>query len=78
MRGDVPASSELPRIVRASRQGDAVAGFLMGFAAYTPMEIEIAVRKLVPAFRAIAKPQRQFEHGMLSSQPERRSASLDI
>ena len=32
------------------------AGFLMGFAAYTPMEIEIAIRKLAAAFRAVAKP----------------------
>ena len=36
-------------------RSDAAAGFLMGFAAYTPIEIEIAVRKLVPAFRAVDK-----------------------
>lgn len=36
-------------------RNDAAAGFLMGFAAYTPMEIEIAVRKLAPAFQAVAK-----------------------
>jgi len=28
----------------------------MGFAAYTPAEIEIAVKKLATAFRAVAKP----------------------
>ena len=37
-------------------RSDAAAGFLMGFAAYTPMEIEIAIRKLAAAFRAVAKP----------------------
>jgi GntR family transcriptional regulator/MocR family aminotransferase len=31
--------------------GDGKAGFLMGFAAYTPAEIQIAVRKLANAFR---------------------------
>ena len=33
------------------------AGFLMGFAACTPAEIEVAVRKLARAFRAVARPQ---------------------
>ena len=36
-------------------RSDAAAGFLMGFAAYIPMEIDIAVRKLAPAFQAVAK-----------------------
>ena len=31
-------------------------GFLMGFAAYTPVEIESAVQKLATAFRAATKP----------------------
>jgi GntR family transcriptional regulator/MocR family aminotransferase len=36
--------------------GEARAGFLMGFAAYTPAEIEVAVKKLANALRAISKP----------------------
>ncbi|MFB9947488.1 PLP-dependent aminotransferase family protein [Rhizobium puerariae] len=36
--------------------GNGKAGFLMGFAAYTPAEIEIAIRKLAHALRAAAKP----------------------
>lgn len=36
--------------------GDGKAGFLMGFAAYTPLEIEVAVKKLGNALRAVAKP----------------------
>jgi len=36
--------------------GDAKAGFLMGFAAYTPLEIEVAVKKLANALRAVTKP----------------------
>ncbi|MBP7702153.1 MAG: PLP-dependent aminotransferase family protein [Phenylobacterium sp.] len=32
--------------------GDGRAGFLMGFAAYTPLEIEVAVKRLADAFRA--------------------------
>jgi GntR family transcriptional regulator/MocR family aminotransferase len=36
--------------------GDAKAGFLMGFAAYTPLEIEAAVKKLANALRAVTKP----------------------
>lgn len=36
--------------------GDGKAGFLMGFAAYTPLEIEAAVRKLENALRGMAKP----------------------
>jgi len=35
--------------------GVARAGFLMGFAAYTPVEIELAVRKLASVLRAMAK-----------------------
>ncbi|OKO71269.1 PLP-dependent aminotransferase family protein [Bradyrhizobium sp. AS23.2] len=35
--------------------GNGKAGFLMGFAAYTPNEIEIAVRKLANAFRTVMK-----------------------
>jgi len=36
--------------------GDGKAGFLMGFAAYTPLEIEIAIKKLANALRAVTKP----------------------
>ncbi|WP_085553267.1 MocR-like pyridoxine biosynthesis transcription factor PdxR [Azospirillum agricola] len=36
--------------------GGGEAGFLMGFAAYTPLEIEAAVRRLEAALRAAAKP----------------------
>ncbi|MGO4741366.1 PLP-dependent aminotransferase family protein [Bosea sp. 2KB_26] len=36
--------------------GDAEAGFLMGFAAYTPTEIQIAVMKLANAFRTVTNP----------------------
>ncbi len=36
--------------------GEPKAGFLMGFAAYTPREIEAAVRKMADAFGATAKP----------------------
>ncbi|ABC21944.1 MocR-like pyridoxine biosynthesis transcription factor PdxR [Rhodospirillum rubrum] len=36
--------------------GDGKAGFLMGFAAYTPLEIEEAVRKLEKALRAVTRP----------------------
>ncbi|MBK3801773.1 aminotransferase class I/II-fold pyridoxal phosphate-dependent enzyme [Azospirillum brasilense] len=36
--------------------GDGKAGFLMGFAAYTPFEIETAVRKLERALRTVATP----------------------
>ncbi|HWW48439.1 MAG TPA: PLP-dependent aminotransferase family protein [Xanthobacteraceae bacterium] len=36
--------------------GKPQAGFLMGFAAYTPAEIEIAVKKLANALRAVMKP----------------------
>jgi len=36
--------------------GDGKAGFLMGFAAYTTTEIEIAVKKLAGAFQAAVKP----------------------
>ena len=36
--------------------GDGEAGFLMGFAAYTPLEIEAAVKSLERALRAAAKP----------------------
>ncbi|WP_353184465.1 PLP-dependent aminotransferase family protein [Bosea sp. (in: a-proteobacteria)] len=35
--------------------GDGEAGFLMGFAAYTPQEIEAAVRRLAAALRAAAR-----------------------
>ena len=35
---------------------DGEAGFLMGFAAYTPLEIEGAVKKLAKALRAAIKP----------------------
>ncbi|MDP9588745.1 UNVERIFIED_ORG: GntR family transcriptional regulator/MocR family aminotransferase [Shinella zoogloeoides] len=35
---------------------DTRAGFLMGFAAYTPTEIEHSVKKLANAFRAVSKP----------------------
>jgi GntR family transcriptional regulator/MocR family aminotransferase len=35
--------------------GDGKAGFLMGFAAYTPLEIEVAVKKLGNALRAVTK-----------------------
>jgi GntR family transcriptional regulator/MocR family aminotransferase len=34
---------------------DPQAGFLMGFAAYTPAEIEVAVRRLAEAFRTITR-----------------------
>jgi len=37
--------------------GDAKAGFLMGFAAYTPAEMEAAIKKLAGAFEAAAKLQ---------------------
>jgi GntR family transcriptional regulator/MocR family aminotransferase len=33
--------------------GDGKAGFLMGFAAYTPAELEVAVRKLANALRMV-------------------------
>ncbi len=36
--------------------GDGKPGFLMGFAAYTPLEIEAAVKKLAAAFRMVLKP----------------------
>ncbi|NIX75890.1 PLP-dependent aminotransferase family protein [Microvirga terricola] len=35
--------------------GNGKAGFLMGFAAYTPIEIEVAVKKLANAFRTVMK-----------------------
>lgn len=35
--------------------GGGAAGFLMGFAAYTPLEIEVAVRKLANALRTLMK-----------------------
>lgn len=35
--------------------GNGKAGFLIGFAAYTPLEIEIAVKKLANALRAVMK-----------------------
>jgi GntR family transcriptional regulator/MocR family aminotransferase len=36
--------------------GNGKAGFLMGFAAYTPAEIEVAVVKLANALRSVTKP----------------------
>ncbi len=39
--------------------GTGEAGFLMGFAAYTPAEIEIGVRKLAKAFQSIASKKRR-------------------
>lgn len=36
--------------------GDGTAGFLMGFAAYTPDELELAVRKLADALKTVKSP----------------------
>ncbi|OCP37653.1 PLP-dependent aminotransferase family protein [Ensifer sp. LC163] len=36
--------------------GDGTAGFLMGFAAYTPDELELAVRKLADALKTLKSP----------------------
>ncbi|QCO04763.1 MocR-like pyridoxine biosynthesis transcription factor PdxR [Azospirillum argentinense] len=50
------AGIELLGLSALHAAGDDKAGFLMGFAAYTPFEIETAVRKLETAFRAATKP----------------------
>lgn len=39
--------------------GNGKAGFLMGFAAYTPAELETAVKKLATALRAVAKKEHR-------------------
>ncbi|MGF6175093.1 GntR family transcriptional regulator/MocR family aminotransferase [Ensifer sp. 4252] len=44
---------ELLGLSALHHSGDGKAGFLMGFAAYTPLEIEIAVKKLADALRAV-------------------------
>ncbi|WP_353860333.1 PLP-dependent aminotransferase family protein [Azospirillum formosense] len=49
------AGIELLGLSALHAAGDGRAGFLMGFAAYTPFEIETAVRKLEKAFRAATK-----------------------
>lgn len=48
------AGIELLGLSALHAAGDGDAGFLMGFAAYTPLEIEMAVRKLENAFRSVA------------------------
>lgn len=50
------AGIELLGLSALHAAGDAKAGFLMGFAAYTPLEIEAAVKKLANALRAVTKP----------------------
>ncbi|MBK3774506.1 aminotransferase class I/II-fold pyridoxal phosphate-dependent enzyme [Azospirillum brasilense] len=50
------AGIELLGLSALHAAGDGKAGFLMGFAAYTPFEIETAVRTLEKAFRAATKP----------------------
>ncbi|ALJ37667.1 PLP-dependent aminotransferase family protein [Azospirillum brasilense] len=50
------AGIELLGLSALHAAGDGKAGFLMGFAAYTPFEIETAVRRLETAFRAATKP----------------------
>jgi GntR family transcriptional regulator/MocR family aminotransferase len=49
------AGIELLGLSALHATGDAEAGFLMGFAASTPAETEIAVKKLANAFRTVAK-----------------------
>lgn len=39
--------------------GHGKAGFLMGFAAYTPVELEVAVRKLANALQSVASEKRR-------------------
>ena len=51
------AKIELFGLSALHADGGGKAGFLMGFAAYTPGEIEIAVRKLAEVFQALAKAQ---------------------
>ena len=50
------AGIELLGLSALHAAGDGRAGFLMGFAAYTPYEIEVAVKKLANALRAAKKP----------------------
>ncbi|MFC5360175.1 PLP-dependent aminotransferase family protein [Azospirillum himalayense] len=50
------AGIELLGLSALHAAGDGKAGFLMGFAAYTPFEIETAVRKLEKALRTAATP----------------------
>ncbi|MFG1430283.1 PLP-dependent aminotransferase family protein [Xanthobacter sp. V2C-8] len=50
------AGIELLGLSALHAAGDGEAGFLMGFAAYTPLEIEAAVKSLERALRAAAKP----------------------
>ncbi|MGH2341503.1 PLP-dependent aminotransferase family protein [Segnochrobactraceae bacterium EtOH-i3] len=50
------AGIELLGLSALHAAGSCQAGVLMGFAAYTPHEIEAAVRKLERAFRAAARP----------------------
>ncbi len=50
------AGIELLGLSALHAAGDGKPGFLMGFAAYTPFEIETAVRKLETALRAVATP----------------------
>ncbi|MDR6759253.1 GntR family transcriptional regulator/MocR family aminotransferase [Mycoplana sp. BE70] len=47
------AGIELLGLSALHAASDGKAGFLMGFAAYTPLEIEVAVKKLANAFRAM-------------------------
>ncbi|AWJ83589.1 GntR family transcriptional regulator [Azospirillum sp. TSH58] len=49
------AGIELLGLSALHAAGDGRAGFLMGFAAYTPLEIESAVRRLETALRAVAR-----------------------
>ncbi len=49
------AGIELLGLSALHTANEAKAGFLMGFAAYTPLEIEAAVKKLANAFRAVTK-----------------------
>lgn len=50
------AGIELLGLSALHAAGGGKAGFLMGFAAYTPLEIEAAVKRLEKAFRAVTKP----------------------
>ncbi|WP_428832885.1 hypothetical protein [Pseudaminobacter soli (ex Li et al. 2025)] len=49
------AGIELLGLSALHATGDGKAGFLMGIAAYTPAEIEMAVGRLANALRAVAK-----------------------
>ncbi|MCE8417800.1 PLP-dependent aminotransferase family protein [Rhodovulum sulfidophilum] len=47
---------ELTGLSALHADGDGKAGFLMGFAAYTPAELEVAVRKLATALQMVRMP----------------------